>query len=104
MLLPLPGGRDRIRNMDTKVKKQVIKRLSIAEGHLKKVRKMVEEEEYCPDVIHQSRAVQSALRKVDRMVLDGHLHTCVLSEIKGGKAKKNRLADEIVELFKREGT
>lgn len=87
--------------MDSKVKEQTLKRLAIAEGHLKKVRSMVESEEYCPDIIHQSRAVQAALKKADALVLDGHLHTCVLSDIKGSPSQKNKLAKEIVELFKK---
>lgn len=88
--------------MDTNVKKQTLKRLAIAEGHLRKVRKMVENEEYCLDVIHQSKAVQAALKSVDTLVLDGHLNTCVLSSIKGTPGEKSKLADEIVDLFKKE--
>jgi len=87
--------------MNKQAKTQTLKRLSIAEGHLKKVRDMVEKEEYCLDVIHQSRAVQAALKKVDEIVLHGHLHTCVLGEMKGGAKKKNQLAEEIVDLFKK---
>lgn len=88
--------------MDSKIKKQTLKRLAIAEGHLKKVRNMVEGEEYCPDIIHQSRAVQAALKSVDTLVLDGHLNTCVLSDIKGTPKQKSKLAEEIVDLFKKD--
>ena len=62
---------------------------------------MVEKEEYCLDVIHQSKAVQAALKKVDEIILHGHLHTCVLGEMKGDTKKKNQLAEEIVDLFKK---
>lgn len=89
--------------MDTKIKSQTLRRLAIAKGHIMKVEKMVNDDAYCPDVIHQSRAVQAALRKVDELVLDGHLHTCVLSEIKGTTTKRKKLADEIVELFRKNG-
>lgn len=88
--------------MDKDSKSQILKRLSIAEGHLKKVREMVEEDAYCPDVIHQSRAVQAALKKVDEMVLHGHLHTCVLKDIHGSKPEREKLVEEIVELFDKE--
>lgn len=88
--------------MNEVIKDKVIKRLSIAEGHLKKVKSMVEAEEYCPNIIHQSKAVQSALRKVDELVLDGHLNTCVLNELPVKKSKRNKLATEIVELFKKD--
>ncbi len=85
--------------MDKTVKKQTLHRLAIAEGHLKKVRKMVEEDAYCPDVIHQSQAVQAALKKTDEVILHGHLHSCVLQDMHGPKAKNEKLVEEIVDLF-----
>ena len=60
---------------------------------------MLEEGSYCPDVIHQSRAVQAALKKVDEIVLHGHLHTCVLKDVHGQGSEK--MVGEIVELFKK---
>ena len=77
-------------------KRETIRRLKIIEGHLKKVRKMVEEDIYCMDILHQSLAVQSALKKVEEMVLDNHLHTCVVEAMGGRKKKK---IEEILELF-----
>jgi DNA-binding FrmR family transcriptional regulator len=87
--------------MDGKVKKQAINRLARAEGHLKKVRKMVEEDAYCPDVIHQSNAVQAALKRVDELILHKHLHSCVLKDIHGTKPKREKLVQEIVDLFRK---
>lgn len=80
-------------------KKEAIKRIRVAEGHLKKVEEMLNTEAYCPDVIHQSRAVQAALKKVDEVVLHGHLHHCVMKDIHGGDSEK--MVEEIVELFER---
>jgi len=88
--------------MDGHSKGEALKRLSIAQGHLEKVAHMIEEEDYCPDVIHQSRAVQAALKKVDEIILHGHLHSCVLKDIHGPEAKNEELVDEIVDLFRRE--
>lgn len=85
--------------MDKTIKSKIAHRLAIAEGHLKKVRGMVEKEEYCLDVIHQSQAVQAALKKVDEEVLHGHLHSCVLKDIHEPKGKKEKFVNEIVELF-----
>ncbi len=87
--------------MDKIVKKETLQRLAIAEGHIKKIQEMVEEDAYCPDVIHQSRAVQAALKKVDEIVLHGHLHSCVLHDIHETKTRKEKLVSEIVELFSR---
>lgn len=89
-------------HMDAKVKQQALRRLSIAEGHLKKVHKMVDDDAYCPDVVHQSKAVQAALRRVDEMVLHGHLHSCVFHDIHGTKSEKEKLIEEIVDLFRKD--
>ena len=87
--------------MDNKVKKETLDRLARAEGHLKKVREMVEEDSYCPDVMHQSRAVQAALKKIDEVILHGHLHSCVLKDIHGPKSENERLVEELVDLYKK---
>lgn len=62
-------------------KKNVLTRLSRAEGHLARVRKMIEGDEYCIDVVTQSMAVQSALRAIDEIILKNHLETCVKDAI-----------------------
>lgn len=64
---------------------------------------MLTANEYCPNVIHQSRAVQAALKKFDEVVLHGHLHTCVLKDIHGTKADKEKVVSEIVEIFSKKG-
>lgn len=85
---------------------EIIKRLKIIEGHLKKVRKMVEEGVYCVNILQQSLAVQNALKKVDEMILDNHLHTCVIEALgeksgKAGSGGKKEKIEEILELFKK---
>ncbi len=78
---------------------RIIHRLKIAQGHLAKVLNMVENDNYCIDVIHQSRAVQRALGEVDSLVLENHLQGCVVDHIKKGEAKKS--IEEIMNVFKR---
>lgn len=80
------------------VKKRTIHRLKIARGHLDKVIQMAESQEYCIDIIHQSQAVQSALKQVDNLLLDNHLKTCVVSQLKEGK---ETAIEEVMEVFKR---
>ena len=80
-------------------KNKILHRLAIAKGHLEKIIEMVADDQYCIDVIHQSQAVQSALKKVDEMVLDSHLRGCVLAEIKNDGGKNNRLVNEILDVF-----
>lgn len=67
-------------------KKQILHRLQIARGHLDKVISMVEKDAYCIDVVHQSIAVQAALKKTDEVVLEDHLKTCVADSIKEGRS------------------
>jgi len=88
--------------MNIATKRQTINRLARAEGHLRKVRMMVEEGGYCPDVIHQSQAVQAALKKVDEIILQGHLHSCVLKDVKGKDVERKKMIEEIVEVFKKQ--
>ena len=78
-----------------------LNRVRIAQGHLGKVRKMLEDGDYCPDIILQNRAVQAALKKVDEIVLHGHLHSCVLKDLHGSKDENEKMIGEIVELFKK---
>lgn len=78
---------------------RILHRLKIAQGHLKKVIKMVEQDEYCIDVIHQSRAVQRALSEADSLILEQHLKTCVSDAIKKGKSKQ--AVAEIINIFQR---
>jgi len=77
----------------------VSQRYKIASGHLKKVIRMIENGEYCIDIIHQSLAVQAALRKADDLVLKNHLETCVSDDIKKGNSKK--AIDEIMKVLEK---
>lgn len=84
---------------DTSVQHTILHRLKIARGHLDKVIEMVEGGAYCIDVIHQSLAVQSAIKQADREILKHHLETCVAEEIKNGKADK--VISEIVKVVEK---
>ena len=79
--------------------KKILHRLKIARGHLDKVIKMTENGDYCVDVIHQSQEVQSALREADNQIFDTHLKTCVVSQIKDGKAEQS--IEEIMKVFRK---
>lgn len=74
-------------------------RLKIARGHLDKVIDMVSKGAYCIDIVHQSIAVQSALKKIDGIVLENHLSTCVADSIKEGNADK--AIKEVMEVLKK---
>ncbi len=78
---------------------RILHRLKIAKGHLEKVIKMVEAQEYCIDVIHQNQAVQKALGETDGVILENHLKTCASEAIQEGKG--DEAVKEIMEVFKR---
>ena len=64
---------------------RILHRLKIARGHLNKVITMFESGQYCIDVLHQSKAVQRALKEIDDLMLEKHLNTCVTDAIKKGR-------------------
>jgi DNA-binding FrmR family transcriptional regulator len=70
-----------------KRRKDIRNRLVRAEGHLKGVVKMIDEDKDCPDVLIQLSAVRAALDKVAKMVLVDHLESCVLEAASSGDAE-----------------
>jgi DNA-binding FrmR family transcriptional regulator len=61
---------------------------------------MVEEDQYCIDVINQVQAVQAALSKVNLMVLDDHMHSCVTEAIRSDDpSQREQVLDEIHQVF-----
>jgi len=61
---------------------------------------MAEEDKYCIDILQQSLAVQNALKKVDSLILDEHLHRCVASAFKKGKKPKEKSIEELLKVYK----
>jgi len=74
--------------MLSEAKEQALKRLSYIEGHLAGVRKMMEEDQYCVDILKQTYAVRRAIEKMESILLEGHLHTCVVEGIKEGREEE----------------
>ncbi len=86
--------------MDDQTKAGVIRRLQSVEGHVRGIQRMVEDDKYCIDIIKQIGAVQAALGKVQEIVLDQHLHSCVTTAIRGDDAERREaVIDEILGVF-----
>ena len=83
--------------MLTEQKAETLKRLSYIEGHLSGVKRMVEKDKYCVDVLKQTYAVRRAIEKVEALLLEGHLGSCVAEGIRGGREKE--VLGELVELY-----
>ena len=81
-------------------KEDSLRRLKNIEGHVRGVARMVEKDAYCIDVIRQVQAVQAALNKLSTMILDDHLHSCVITAIRGDEAlERERVLKEISEVY-----
>jgi len=76
----------------------VLKRINFVAGHLEGIRKMVEKDTYCVDVLKQTYAVRRAIEKMEAILLDGHLHTCVVEGIREGRDEQ--VLDELSELYR----
>lgn len=74
--------------------------MKIAKGHFDKVIKMIEEDEYCLDITNQTFAIQNALRRVEELLLEHHLKTCVRESIETKKDVDEKVS-EIIQVFKR---
>ena len=86
--------------LDDVTRKAVTQRLASAAGHIKGVERMVEQDAYCIDVIKQLQAVQAALNKVNTLILDNHLRTCVTTAIQGDDAtEREAVLEEITSVF-----
>lgn len=69
-------------------KKNLIHRLKIIEGQVRGLQNMVEKDIYCIDIIAQTSAVKQGLSNIEDKLMEGHLGTCLVHQIKGGQTKK----------------
>lgn len=84
--------------MISEYKKNVLRRLRIAQGQITGLIDMVERDKYCVDIITQSSAVKEALSGVENLILKNHLSTHVMHQMKSGKEKK--ATEEILKVYK----
>lgn len=71
-------------------KQRTLDRLARLEGQVRGIARMVEEDRYCVDILAQTAAVRSALKGVERLVLENHAHHCVEDAIGSGDPKEQR--------------
>lgn len=81
-------------------KREILARLKTIEGHVRGVQRMVDEDQYCIDVIRQTQAIQRALDKFNALILENHLNTCVTTAIRNEDAdERERVVTEIMDVF-----
>jgi DNA-binding FrmR family transcriptional regulator len=89
---------------DPAAKDKIMTRLRSAEGHLRGVLQMVEEDGYCIDVLRQTKAIHAALAKVEALLLDRHLRTCVTRAVRSEKAQdRARVIAELLDIYQVKG-
>ena len=73
--------------------RDLINRLSRIEGQVRGIKKMIENDAYCNDVLIQSAAVGAAINAFNRELLSNHIHSCVVRDIREGK---DEVVDELM--------
>ena len=81
-----------------KTKQKVFRRLQIIAGQVRGLQEMVKKGIYCIDIITQTSAVKQALSRVEDLLMENHLNTCALDQIKKGKSQKAQA--EILKVYK----
>jgi DNA-binding FrmR family transcriptional regulator len=79
-------------------KKLLNNRLSRIEGQIKGIKKMIDNDAYCNDVLIQLSAIENSIKSLSNQVLENHLYTCIAHDIENGKVDT---IDEVISLFKR---
>ena len=80
-----------------KNKNKIIRRLKIIEGQVRGLQEMVEADTYCIDVITQTSAVKQGLSNVEDILLENHLGSCIMHQMKAGQVKK--ATQEILKVY-----
>ena len=88
----------RVKKRKEEDKKKLINRINRLIGQMNGVKSMIENDRYCDDVLIQLSAIDKSIKSLANVILDEHIHTCLLNDIKEGKEES---LDEIVELFRR---
>ncbi len=86
--------------MNAQTKEQVLSRLKSIEGHVRGIQRMVNDDNYCIDVISQVQAVQKALDRVNSLLLDNHLNSCVITAVRSDDSQeRERVLGELLHVF-----
>ena len=92
------SGRQKHKPRTPEQVKSLVTRLNRIDGQILGIKKMIEENRYCPDVLMQVSAVQSSLNSFNKELLATHIKTCVVDDIREGKEEA---VDELCELLKK---
>ena len=92
---------DRKKIRDDKERHDLMNRLKRIEGQVRGLQRMLDEDAYCPDILTQASAVNSAINSFCRVLLTNHLRTCVARELRSGHDEAvDELAETLQKLMK----
>jgi len=86
-------GQQRRSHHSDEMKGNLLVRLNRIEGQIRGIKSMIEKDTYCDDVLNQIAAVQSALNSVSRLLLEGHMRSCVVERLQAGE---HEVIDELL--------
>lgn len=81
------------------IKKRAKHRTAIIEGQVRGLAKMIENEDYCMDIIGQSRAIEKALESLNKLLLENHLRTHVTHMFEHGGGERDQAVTELLKAF-----
>ncbi|MEP6481632.1 MAG: metal-sensitive transcriptional regulator [Rhodoglobus sp.] len=81
------------------LKKRALHRSKILEGQLRGLEKMIENEDYCMDIITQSRAIQKSLRSLNKLLVENHLRTHVAEMFAAGGEQEQSAIAELLKVY-----
>ena len=81
------------------IKRRALHRARILEGQMRGLEKMIENEEYCMDIITQSLAIQKSLRSLNKLLVENHLRTHVSDMFAAGGDQSDLAVDELLKVY-----
>lgn len=88
----------KIKKRTEEEKKKLESRINRISGQLNGIKKMIDEDRYCDDILIQLSAIDKSIKSLANTILDDHIHSCVIDNVQKGN---NEVLDEIVDLFRR---
>lgn len=79
-------------------KQAIFTRINRLTGQMNGVKRMIEENRYCDEILIQLSAIDRAVKSLAGVILENHMHTCLVEDIRAGNLGS---IDEIIEIFKR---
>jgi DNA-binding FrmR family transcriptional regulator len=86
-------------NVIEDIKKRALHRVRILSGQLRGLEKMIENEDYCIDMITQSLAIQKSLGSLNKLLVENHLRTHVTAQFEAGGDERERAVEELLRVF-----